>query len=69
MYENLYGVGSPVVGRGRIYCVEARCKVKVPIWARSEEEAEVLFREGAGDTASMVDQGAFEILEITEAEA
>ena len=51
MYTNRYGAGRPCTGRIRPYTVEAACRVRKVLPARSREEAEDFFYEEAGAVA------------------
>ena len=45
MYTNRYGAGRPCTGRIRPYTVEAACRVRKVLPARSREEADDFFYE------------------------
>lgn len=68
MYTNRYGTGRPCTGRLRPYAVEAACRVRRVLSARSHEEAEDLFYEEAGAVEDCFPEAVFEIVSIREDE-
>lgn len=60
---NQYGKGPGVLRRRRAYLVEAACRVRVGLCARSPEEAEDLFYEYS---SAVEDRFPERVLEITD---
>ncbi|MCB6569821.1 hypothetical protein [Eubacterium limosum] len=68
MYTNRYGAGRPCTGRIRPYTVEAACRVRKVLAARSREEAEDFFYEEAGAVEDHFPEAVLEIISICEGE-
>ena len=68
MYTNRYGAGRPCTGRIRPYTVEAACRVRKVLPARSREEAEDFFYEEAVAVEDHFPEAVLEIISICEGE-
>lgn len=68
MYTNRYGAGRPCTGRIRPYTVEAACRVRKVLAARSREEAEDFFYKEAGAVEDHFPEAVLEIISICEGE-